>query len=415
MSAESPTAAASRLFAQIQDALSELVTISDDDLGVLPASLLGGLTVDLLAMRDKVELCALRSMRLFVNQGGVDKSNANGIKQWLVRNGKMSHADASRRAHVVRHLHGLKRTRSAVDGGVIGLGHMMVAAGCADTALKDLKVEEDGIKPVELYDRLDKEFAETAIRFNVPLLQRMQSQIRAVVNPPGVEREFERQCDRRELQMMREATGALNVNIKVDAASATFVEEAIRLHLPPNDRKRTFAQRANDAFVEVCKIAIDAADSKLPRKGNAVAVRVHVGIDSLSPSSQSRATVTDSGRTVPLSAARAMTNGDSVLQRILTEPASGNPLDIGTAAQLFPPNIRVAVAAKFGNCQWEEGCSVPVAACDISMKTPWWRGGVDDMANAIPLCWHHHLLKENRYVLDYYRKSFEARAQERAA
>ena len=65
------------------------------------------------------------------------------------------------------------------------------------------------------------------------------------------------------------------------------------------------------------------------------------------------------------------------------------PLDLGMSSRLFTKNQWVALSAVHDTCA-AEGCTRPYAWCELHHKKPWAEGGPTDLANAAPLCGHHH-------------------------
>jgi hypothetical protein len=65
------------------------------------------------------------------------------------------------------------------------------------------------------------------------------------------------------------------------------------------------------------------------------------------------------------------------------------PLDLGTSQRLFTKAQAVALSALHDQCA-AEGCERPFAWCELHHKQPWGHGGPTDLANAAPLCGHHH-------------------------
>jgi hypothetical protein len=64
-------------------------------------------------------------------------------------------------------------------------------------------------------------------------------------------------------------------------------------------------------------------------------------------------------------------------------------LDLGTARRLFTPAHNVALSAFHSTCA-AEGCERPYSWCELHHLRPWSEGGPTDLANAVPLCGHHH-------------------------
>ena len=65
------------------------------------------------------------------------------------------------------------------------------------------------------------------------------------------------------------------------------------------------------------------------------------------------------------------------------------PLDLGMGSRLFSKAQAIALSALHETCA-AEGCDRPFAWTELHHKRPWAEGGPTDLANAAPLCGHHH-------------------------
>lgn len=65
------------------------------------------------------------------------------------------------------------------------------------------------------------------------------------------------------------------------------------------------------------------------------------------------------------------------------------PLDLGRTRRLHTEKQRQAYAVAHDTCAIAS-CDRPFAWCEIHHPRPWSRGGRTDLANGLPLCWHHH-------------------------
>jgi hypothetical protein len=69
----------------------------------------------------------------------------------------------------------------------------------------------------------------------------------------------------------------------------------------------------------------------------------------------------------------------------------GKPLqlNLGSSTRLFNKAQYVALSAFHTTCA-AEGCERPYSWCELHHLRPWSEGGPTDLANAVPLCGHHH-------------------------
>jgi hypothetical protein len=65
------------------------------------------------------------------------------------------------------------------------------------------------------------------------------------------------------------------------------------------------------------------------------------------------------------------------------------PLHLGSSSRLFSKAQWVALSALHTSCA-AEGCERPYSWCELHHLRPWKQGGPTDLANALPLCGHHH-------------------------
>jgi hypothetical protein len=89
---------------------------------------------------------------------------------------------------------------------------------------------------------------------------------------------------------------------------------------------------------------------------------------------------------------------DSVIYRVLYDPVTGQPLDVGRSHRTAPPWIRRALHARDRGCRWP-GCTAPTPWCDAHHLTMWQDGGhttVDSMLILCRLCRRRH----NRHYAD---------------
>jgi hypothetical protein len=81
---------------------------------------------------------------------------------------------------------------------------------------------------------------------------------------------------------------------------------------------------------------------------------------------------------------------DSDLWRIVLDPTTGLPLDVGRAHRLVPHWIRRALYARDRGCRWP-GCSTPAPWTDAHHLRHWHDGGVTRVEDLILLCRYHHV------------------------
>lgn len=95
------------------------------------------------------------------------------------------------------------------------------------------------------------------------------------------------------------------------------------------------------------------------------------------------------GTEITSAEARRLACNAGILPAVLN--TAGEVLDLGRQARLFTPVQRKALRIRYHTCA-VDGCDVPAAWTEAHHLRPWSRGGTSDMANAIPVCGHHHRL-----------------------
>ena len=85
---------------------------------------------------------------------------------------------------------------------------------------------------------------------------------------------------------------------------------------------------------------------------------------------------------------------DADIWRIILDPTTGQPLDVGRSHRLVPHWIRRALHARDRGCRWP-GCTTPPQWCDAHHRHPWADGGRTSVEDCILLCrWHHSRVHE---------------------
>ncbi|WP_349828389.1 hypothetical protein [Brevibacterium litoralis] len=103
------------------------------------------------------------------------------------------------------------------------------------------------------------------------------------------------------------------------------------------------------------------------------------------------------GSPVPAETARLLASGCGTWTRILTDPATGTPLDARARRYAIPDEVRVGVGARWGMCT-VPGCTRAAYRCEIDHVEPFCqadpgRGGLTVFGNLHPLCKMHHQAK----------------------
>jgi hypothetical protein len=93
---------------------------------------------------------------------------------------------------------------------------------------------------------------------------------------------------------------------------------------------------------------------------------------------------------------------DAAMYRIILDPTSGLPLDLGRTYRLTPPWMRKALCARDRGCRWP-GCKTEASWCDAH-HCRYWKAheGPTCITNLILLCRYHHVLvHEGKWQLGF--------------
>jgi hypothetical protein len=359
-------------------------------------------------------------------------------KVWLSAFGRRAHRSASavvRRARLLRHL---PRLAEAAGDGAASADHLA-------------KVDElAGQIGVEQVAPSDQTLADVAATMHPDELKRACERIRDYVDPDGPDPM--RAYERRELTLS-DVGGMVAVRGQLDPEGGAALREAINALMKPPapDDDRTAGQRRADALVDLARHALARGDlptaggmrpqvgllitpetllySEDPAKDPADDAGAGVGADDPGPGT-ARGDPTAPGPAAPglTSEVRARREGvasetpgparakraqrgsawlnwygtippdtarrlvcDSDLWRIVLDPTSGLPLDVGDAHRLVPWWIRRALHTRDRGCRWP-GCPTPSGWTDAHRLKQWRHHHRTRVEELVSLCRHHHVL-----------------------
>jgi hypothetical protein len=98
---------------------------------------------------------------------------------------------------------------------------------------------------------------------------------------------------------------------------------------------------------------------------------------------------------IPAAVARDLAAGGT-WRRILTDPASGRPVDYGTTRYRPPAHLAGLIITRDQTCQFP-GCRIPAHRCDIDHGVPYDPAngtGPTSETNLGPKCRRHHQIKQ---------------------
>ena len=104
---------------------------------------------------------------------------------------------------------------------------------------------------------------------------------------------------------------------------------------------------------------------------------------------------TPTGHTLTAGEARRAACGAGIIPAVLG--GDSQPIDLGRQHRFFTTTQRAALALTYDTCA-AHGCDIPFAWTETHHLHAWRDGGRTDLANAVPLCGHHHRALDRGYT-----------------
>ncbi len=233
---------------------------------------------------------------------------------------------------------------------------------------------------------------------------------RAVLSadPAAAQKRAERARRERGVRMWPEPDGMATLSAYLPAGDAVGVyavlDEYARQAGFAGD-ERSMEARRGDALVDLvlgpigfCSEGTSPAGCRCEcgrcRRGGGVDVRVTIPYTALLGADDQPGDLAGFGP-IPAAVARDLAAGGT-WRRILTDPASGRPLDYGTTRYRPPAHLAGLVITRDQTCQFP-GCRVPAHRCDIDhgvAHDPDTGTGPTSEVNLGPKCRRHHQIKQ---------------------
>ena len=247
--------------------------------------------------------------------------------------------------------------------------------------------------------------------------------IHVLVDPDGAEPDPGRDFAKRELVFSR-CGSMLYIRGRLDAEGGAALQTAVDalMRPPASFDARTAPQRRADALVDLARGAL--AGEHLPQVGGE---RAHIGLlitpdllfgttpDETVPAGSAgsagpagpvgaggdvlaragvpplpeRPWLNWIGEVSPQLAQRLACDG--AIWRLVVDPRTGMPLDVGNKHRFVPWWMRKALWARDRQCRFP-GCDMPCEWTDAHHVVPWWRLKNTDIAGIVSLCRYHHTL-----------------------
>jgi len=327
---------------------------------------------------------------------------------WLMNFAAMSKGAALRWTTWSRQLRRLPALAAGLRAGTVSVEQV--------TAICDL-ARRVGIEQVVEYDQI---LADLCAAGGPAQVHDACARILALLDPDGAEPDPDEDFRKREVVFSQHGT-ALYIRGRLDAEGGAALKTAVEAFMKPPRAfdERNAGQRRADAVVELARGAL--AGDHLPTVGGE---RPHVGVlvmpevllgiperPQQTPASGdrlARAGVPELGEkpwlnwvgAAPHTLAQRLAC-DCVVWRLVLDPRTGLPLNVGRSQRIVPWWIRKALWARDRTCRWP-GCDIPVEWTDAHHEIPWWQGGTTDIHHLISLCrYHHELVHEGQWRLAF--------------
>lgn len=305
----------------------------------------------------------------------------------------------------------LPETRKALDAGVLSLGE-------AAAAVKAVEAATTARNKTEFPDadefRALMDSGLMAAKANNPALSAAQfaqlgRRISTQLHPALVEDEYKKAFDARRLDVVRSFEGSFYLQAWGPEVDAELLEKAVGAFTAPRNPGQPVqskAERSYDAFMHMVKTALGHQGCTKP-PGPLAMINVTVPLDVYTGQRTNPAPVqpgdsgntggasTQDGMVLGMEAVRSLSPG-SVLRRVITDPATGKPLDVGRGMRNAPEQIRTVAHHGRTTCAWPQGCDVPISATEADHITSYSKGGHTSAGNIQPLCSTHNRLKWRR-------------------
>jgi hypothetical protein len=440
-SSDTPESAAGRLSAGL-DALAATDVVELDD-EALREQLL-----DLMTAHNRTFAEIVRRLDVFDRRGLSEPDGFRTSKAWLQALGRVSGTVAHRLVKVARSLRGLPKLATATQAGEVSNEHLQQVATLVD------QVGADRVAEVE------PTLTDAASQLDPGGFATVCARVRAHLDPDGPDpaRDFARRG-----LTLSPISGMMAIRGQLDAEGGAALTTALdALMTPPVEGDdRTPAMRRADALVELARLHLAAGDlptvgGQRPQVGvllypqalspqtlarlaeaqqnsyGAARLREFIADtetpDSETPESETPGTETPDCEAGDGSAATAVPAAwsrpgwadppwldwvgpippevaqriacDADIWRVILDPASGMPLDVGRAHRLVPYWIRKALYARDRGCRWT-GCTAPAQWTDAHHLDPWADLGETEIDRLCLLCRYHHcLVHEGGWSID---------------
>jgi hypothetical protein len=395
-----------------------LDALADEQVDTLSNQDLRAEMAELLVAVNRLNAELTRRVRAFDRRGLAIDDACHSTTGWLRTFGRLSAPAASACVKRARLSDRLPALAAAAADGDISPDHLDRVTRLADRV------------GVEIAAQADQVLADSARQLDPTNLGRLCERIVAHVDPDGVQPDAAADFARRGLSLSP-FDGMVLVRGQLDPDGGAALAAALNALMgpPAAGELRSPAQRRADALVELARGAL--REGHLPTVGG-VRPQVAVLIPAQRLAGQDQDTAsddTDSDSTDPDSTGPRDTRQswivdlaapgwlewvgdvpdvvarriacDADVWRVLLDPATSQPVDVGRTHRVVPVWLRKALHARDRGCRFP-GCHTPAAWTDGHHLRHWADGGPTNLANIVLLCrFHHGLVHEAGWTIDF--------------
>lgn len=314
---------------------------------------------------------------------GVDESEREDVSTAL----RLAPATAQNRIDVARTLvNFLPNTCAALATGEISAAHATVIAKETSSAIRD------GLPEFALYEIEQKALAYAEFHTPGQVANQLRNSI-ARFAPEEFEETVSRAESTRRVNCYNDADGMSTVVALLPAASAQIVMSAIQAHIllekSEGDERSIDMQRA-DALAVICEKFLSQSSQSLTPHRRPLTVNLTVDLPTLLGLAENPGHLAGYGA-IPASVARELAS-DARWRRFITEPQTGNLLDLGRESYEPPQALKDFLIARDRTCRFP-GCRRSALLSDLDHAQSWESGGATSLENLGALCRRHHRLK----------------------
>jgi len=357
-----------------------------------PADELGRLDAAGLSDAERVELVTLIAeqrnwldaleARVLAEIDGADDSELGLAQEEVSLALKVAPRTAQNRLKTARTLcRDLPNTLALLDKGAISQRHAQVL------------VESSWRLADELLPELEAALLARAPEQTVPQLQRAARRAELRLAPTTAETRHQQAAADRSVRLLPLPDGMAQLSALLPAPEAelVFTRLTAATRLLPAEDERTIDQQRTDLLVDA--VLAGLPHDALPElQGRRPSIQVIVAADTLLGLDEEPAELTGHGPITAETARRLAADQSGTWRRLLTDPNTGNLLDISPRGYRPAQRLRDFVTARDGVCVFPT-CNQPGYRCEYEHTVPYAEGGGTDRGNGALACRRHNLTK----------------------